>query len=201
MSYIKFAKYLPAAFAMVAGCAGAPATQTRGETRDDVTTAAVADQEIELFRRAITSLNNAELDRARTDFQQLARSRPALAGPWINLALIDIKKNDFAAAETHLAKALERNPGMPQAYNMLGFIEVARGNMSKAMEHYQKAVALKQDYALAYYNMGLLHDIYLHDTAKAVQHYKRYLELTNHQDKKTADWVAELERGLARSTP
>lgn len=163
-------------------------------------TAETADKEITLFQQAITSLNNAELEKAESDFKALTKSRPGLAGPWLNLALIDIKKKDMASAEKNLAVALERNPSMPQAYNMLGFIETSKGSMTKAVAHYQKAISLKSDYAIAHYNLALMHDIYLHDNATAVTHYKRYLELTNNQDKRTADWVAELERGLARGS-
>lgn len=196
MSYIKS---FPALLFVLTGCVSAPRYEpTDAASPVDSSTSAAADKELALFQQGITSLNNAQLDRAESDFRELTRSRPGLAGPWINLALIDVKKKNFADAEKNIAKALERNPRMPQAYNMLGFIEVAKGNMVKAAENYQKAIALKSDYALAHYNIALLHDIYLHDIAAAVQHYKRYLELTNHQDKKTTDWVTELERGLAR---
>lgn len=183
----------------IAGCASAPGHDSLDSTSPiDSSTVALAEKELALFQQGITSLNNVQLERAESDFKELSRSRPGLAGPWINLALIDVKKKNFDDAERNVAKALERNPRMPQAFNILGFVEVSRGNMNKAVEHYRKAISLKTDYAIAYYNMALLHDIYLHDIATAVQHYKRYLELTNHQDKKTSEWVTELERGLAK---
>ena len=184
------------------GCAGAPReAASTGDNAIEPTAAAVADREIALFQQALASLNGAELERAAAGFTELTQTRPGLAGPWLNLALIDIKKNDFAAAERNIAQALKHNPNMPQAHNLLGFIEVARGNMATAVTHYQKAIALKGDYALAYFNMALLHDIYLHDLPVAVENYRRYLELTGNQDKKTADWLAELERNMARAKP
>ena len=194
-------------FAMVlsfalGGCAGVQRGVTpAGNAAIDAGAAAVADQEIALFQRALASLNDAELDRAAAGFKELTQSRPGLAGPWVNLALIDIKKNDLAAAENHIAQALAHNPRMPQAYNLLGFIEVEKGDMAAALTHYRKAIALKNDYALAYFNMALLHDIYLHDIPVAIEHYKRYLELSGHQDKKTVEWLAELERTMARTKP
>lgn len=197
----------PALFALIVlaalgGCAGVPReTPPGGNDIVEPTTAAVADQEIALFQHALASLNGADLDRAAAEFNALTKSRPGLAGPWVNLALVDIKKNDLPAAEQNITRALAQNPRMPQAYNVLGFIEVAKGNMAAAVTHYRKAIALKGDYALAYFNMALLHDIYLHDIPTAVQNYKRYLELTGNQDKKTADWLAELERTMARAKP
>ena len=181
------------------GCAGTPIHQEHQvPVLANGATAETADKEIALFQQAITLLNNAELEKAESDFTALAKIRPGLAGPWLNLALIDLKKKDMASAEKNVAIALERNPSMPQAYNILGFIALSKGSMSKAVAHYQKAVSLKTDYAIAHYNLALVHDIYLHDNATAVTHYKRYLELTNNKDKKTGDWVAELERGLSR---
>ena len=84
---------------------------------------------------------------------------------------------------------------------MRGFLELTRGNFAKAAGDYRQAIALKEDYALAHYNYALVNDIYFQDMKMAVRHYKRYLELTQNQDKKTADWVLELERNLAKGLP
>ena len=184
------------------GCAIAPREAVpTGDIAIAPTAAAVADREIALFHQALASLNGAELDRAAAGFTELTKTRPGLAGPWVNLALIDIKKNDLAAAEKNIAQALVHNPRLPQAYNLLGFIEVAKGNMASAVTHYRKAIDLKNDYAMAYFNMALLHDIYLHDIPVAVENYNRYLALTDNRDKKTAEWLAELERSMARGKP
>lgn len=187
---------------VLGGCAGVPREPAAGgEVVGDGGTAATAEREIALFQQALASLNAAELDRAAAEFAELTRARPGLAGPWLNLALIAAQKNDFATAEKHVTQALAHNPRMPQAHNLLGLIEVNRGNMAAAARHYREALALNGDYALAHFNMALLHDIYLHDIPIAVQHYKRYLALTNNGDKKTADWLAELERSLSRGQP
>lgn len=185
---------------LLSGCAGAPRQQTPAQVAptDDTAAAATAEREIALFQQAITALNNQQLDRAEADLKTITQNRPELAGPWVNLALLHVRKKNLAAAQAHVTKALERNPRLAQAHNVAGYLEAANGNIAKAVAHYQKAIELKADYALAHYNIALLNDIYLHDIPTAVQHYKRYLQLTNSQDKKTADWVAELERSLTK---
>ena len=161
---------------------------------------ASADDETDLYRQAITALNNSDLDLAESGLKKIIKSRPEFAGPGINLARINIKRNDIDNAEKNLAKARERNPKMPQVFNMLGYIDISRGQYKKAADDYRQAIALKEDYAMAHYNLALLHDIYLQDMKASVRHYKRYLELTNNQDKKTADWVLELERTMSKGT-
>jgi tetratricopeptide (TPR) repeat protein len=195
-------KSLPFLLLVLTGCTAIPGQDaTSGKTVELDPLSASADEETDVYRKAITALNNAQLEQAESGFNNIIKNRPEFAGPWINLALIDIRKNNFADAEKHLAKALERNPKMPQVFNALGFVEMQRGDFTKALEHYRKAIDLKEDYALAHYNYALLQDVYLQDAKAAVQHYKRYLVLTDNQDKKTADWVLELERNPTQGSP
>lgn len=200
MSYIKLLAFV---FLILAGCATPSPQDTITPAKPGVAgslgTSAV--DETELYRKAITALNNSQLDSAETELKKLTKTRSEFSGPWINLALIDIKKNDLDGAQKNLNKALERNPKMAQVYNVRGFLELSRGNIAKAVDDYRQAIALKEDYALAHYNYALIHDIYFQDMKMAVRHYKRYLELTQNQDKKTADWVLELERNLAKGSP
>lgn len=154
--------------------------------------------EIALYGKGITYLNDNQLTDAETIFKSIIAKRPEFAGPWANLALINIKNNDLAKAQENLNQALARDPSMPQIYNMLGYIEKKKGNINKAIDYYLQAIAKKPDYAMAHYNVALLYDIYLQDLPDAITHYKRYLELDHNQDKVTADWVSELENTLKR---
>lgn len=199
MSYIK---PLAIAFLLLTGCVThSPQDATTPKSGATGSLGVTASDETELYRRAITALNNSQLDSAETELKKLTKNRSELAGPWINLALIDIKKNNLESAQKNMDKALELNPKMAQAYNVRGYLELSRGNVAKAAEDYRRAITLKEDYAVAHYNYALIHDIYFQDMKMAVHHYKRYLELTQNQDKKTADWVLELERNLAKGSP
>lgn len=167
-----------------------PATQTGKAIQD------AAKQEIALYGKAITYLNNKQYDQAETILNSITKKRPQLAGPWANLALIDINNKQLDKAKNELNKAISLDPGMSQAYNLLGYIEKQNGNINKAIVYYLQAIDKNPDYAIAHYNVALLYDIYLQDIPDAIKHYKRYLEINHDQDKKTADWVAELERTI-----
>lgn len=181
------------------GCASAPPQETSAPTgTPTAATQSLAADEIQHYREAITYLNENRLDRAEELLTGIITQRPEFAGPWVNMALVQLRKNQPDKAEQTLQRALERNPNMSQAYNLLGYIEKQRGNILKAKEHFQRAIAGKPDYAIAHYNIALLYDIYLQDIPNAIQHYKRYLELTGNQDEDTINWVSELERSLTR---
>lgn len=183
---------------LLAGCTALPRHDSDGVASAGIAAlGSSAETEVAQYRAAITALNGSQLELAQAEFQQLTKSRPELAGPWINLALIDIRNNDLEAARKHLAIALERNPKMPQAFNLRGFVELSQGSPQKAADDYRQAIALREDYAMAHFNYALVHDIYFQDLKVAVRHYRRYLELVGDQDKKTAEWVIELERQLA----
>ena len=59
------------------------------------------------------------------------------------------------------------------------------------------ALKLSPQYANALYNMALLQDIYLQNTAVAVDYYNRYLAQVK-DDEATKAWVENLAQSLGR---
>ena len=178
---------------LLAGCASAPTPPEASNTT--AKRQAEANREIAMYAIAMADIQDNKLQTAQALLTKITDKHPELAGPWANLALIDIKNKDYAKARQHVNKAL------PQAYNLLGYLDKQDGNINQAIADYQQAIAKKPDYAVAHYNVALLYDIYLQDIPNAIAHYKRYLVLTNNQDQRTADWVHELESSQKRGTP
>lgn len=193
-----YISYLLIIALLLSGCASSPQQEPAVSHKPSDSAAAQAKAEIALYGKAIAYLNDNHLDQAETILTMLTTKRPELAGPWINLALIDIRKNELDKAQQKINQALSRDPSLAQAYNLLGYIEKQKGNINKAISYYQQAIDKKPDYAIAHYNLALLYDIYLQDLPDALQHYKRYQELTHNKDKKIADWIAELENTMKR---
>lgn len=200
MYYIKRLLILTA---FLGGCASDPASVTPdrdASTAGNETKTAQAPgssaQEIALYRRAITELNNNELDKAEISFLEMVKLQPDLAGPWANLALLYIMQKKYDKAEKHIQEALNRNTKMAQALNMAGYLAEKKNQINKARNFYEQAISSKPDYAIAHYNLALVHDVYLQNLAKAVEHYERYLSLIKHEDIKTREWVQELKRNL-----
>lgn len=190
-------------FLLLSGCATGPTQITPSGSKNDAQIKNTSDAQkladenpITLYRNAITELNNNNLDTAKENFLKIIKIQPNLAGPWANLALINIKQERYKEAEKNIQTALEKNPEMSQALNIAGYIEKQKGNIIAAKKFYEQAIAKKPDYALAHYNLALLYDIYLQNIKKAVEHYQRYLSLLDHEDKKVKNWVNELKLNI-----
>lgn len=159
----------------------------------------VSAAEKHLYRQAITALNAGQLDEAESLLRTFSEQKPQFAGPLANLGLVYYKKGNKELAAETLNRALEKNSKQAHALNLLGEIAYEEGQASKAEDYYKRALAIKDDYANAHYNLALVYDIYFQDVARAVVHYRRYMELTNFDDKDTANWLEQLENSLKSS--
>ena len=159
----------------------------------------VSDAEKHLYRQAITVLNADQLETAENKLKEFSLLKPEFAGPYANLGLVYYKQGKTELARQTLNKALEKNHQQAHALNLLGQIAYDQGNAKNAEQYYQQAITINPDYANAHYNLALLYDIYYQDIARAVNHYRRYMELTGNTDNDTANWLEQLENSLKGS--
>lgn len=185
--------------ALLLGACSAPVKQQAMPEQSSVAASGeltVTAAEKHLYRQAITALNANDLDTAESLLKEFGQQKPELAGPLANLGLVYYKQGKKDLARETLLHALEKNSKQSHALNLLGEIAYEDGNAARAEEYYKKAIAIREDYANAHYNLALLYDIYFQDVAKAVKHYQRYMELTKYTDKDTANWLEQLENSL-----
>ncbi len=184
---------------ILSGCASQEVKQDElSQQEQDKAIKQTTESDLQKYGEAITLLGNGDLDKARSMLLEFSGERPELAGPWANLGLISIKQNKLDEAEAQLTKALQKNPDLAQAHNLMGYIEKSRGNIIKARDYYIRAVELKDNYALAHYNLALIYDIYIQDINKAIDHYQKYLALIKNKDKQTAEWLDQLKASLKK---
>lgn len=199
MFLIKLFTYIFAVILL--GCTATIQTESSAPRQEEGMAAEslITDAERNNYRNAITALNNNKLDLAENILKEMLGSRNNLAGPWANLGLVYLKKNDIEQALKSLDHSLQLNPKQPQALNLMGIIEYNKGNLKKAIEYYDAAILNKPDYANAHYNLALLYDIFYQDIPKAVMHYQRYMEIIDYQDEQTAIWLEQLINSLKNS--
>jgi Flp pilus assembly protein TadD len=135
-------------------------------------------------------------------FRALAQSNPELAGPHANLGVIARQAGRLPEAVRELGKATELAPGLATAWNQLGLAYRQSGEFAQARDAYEHAIALDPNYATAVLNLGVLDDLYLGDSAHALELYTRYLALTPAGDPVVAKWVADVKNRQAKpATP
>jgi Flp pilus assembly protein TadD len=100
-------------------------------------------------------------------------------------------KLDESLAEIEQAARL--SPRQPIYLNQLGIAYRQKGEFAKARDAYQRALALDPGYTAAMLNLGILYDLYLGDTQRALELYARYLSLLPNGDATVTKWVADLK--------
>jgi len=174
-----------------------PASQTSTSVRERQ---ALNEDDRIRYRESMNQLKVGSYRTAARLLTRLTTSYPRMAGPHVNLALAYYYQGDFDKAAEAANKALDLSPGLPQAHLLLGLLKIRQHEYAAAEKHYRAAIERDGQYANAHYNLALLYDLYYQQPARAVPHYKSYLQLNNQSDTATRDWVKHLESSLKKSS-
>jgi cellulose synthase operon protein C len=83
--------------------------------------------------------------------------------------------------------------GDAHGFNHAGVTRRQAGDFKAARLAYERALEIDPAYAPALLNLGILHDLYLGDAARAAELYASYLALTPAGDGAVTKWLAELK--------
>lgn len=144
------------------------------------------------YDEALRALREGRVAQAERGFRDLAGSHPELGGPHANLGLLLRQAGRIDESAAALEKAVQASPRQPVYFNQLGITYRMQGRFTQAREAYEQAIALDPNYAAAQLNLGILHDLYLGDGARALALYDRYLALSPGGDATVSKWVADL---------
>jgi tetratricopeptide (TPR) repeat protein len=147
-----------------------------------------------LYQQALGALAAGRYPEAERGLLAVARREPQLAGPHANLGILYGRTGRPAQALASLKEAIRLNPDRAAYYNEIGVVSRREGKFDDARRYYTKALDLDPNYAYAHLNIGILYDLYLQDTEKAMQHYRRYQELTPAEAGTVTKWIADLQQ-------
>ena len=115
---------------------------------------------------------------------------------YINLAIIELNNNNIDNAANYIEKSISMNSGNYISHNLHGVILRKCGKFADATHAYSRSVSLNPDYADAYLNLAILHDVYLDSPKQALPYYEKYKSLSNGNDENIEKWLVELSRRI-----
>ncbi len=182
---------------LLVACAGGPVD-------DGATVTATAPVDVEPqarneYQKALNALRAGDEDTAIRHLTGMTRKYPNLAGAFVNLGMIYLKKGRYEDARQALEQATTIKPGDAVAQTHLGIAYRHLGEFDKAAQSYQQALSANPKYANAYLNAGILYDIYLQELNKALQYYEQYKALSGDSDNLVEKWIIDLKRRIGNN--
>ncbi len=184
--------------ALLTACAGSP-TANNSPVATISKPVDVSPEIMAQYQTAIASLKSGADSTALAQFTAVTTKAPQLAGAYINIGLIHLKKQRYTEAEIAFNQAINANKQNALAQNYLGVTLREQGKFDKARQAYQQALQIDNNYADAHLNLGILFDIYLNDLPKAQEHYEKYQSLTDGKDEQVSKWITDIKQRQSKA--
>ena len=182
--------------ALVALAAGMAACGSSGTKTDAALPAGPDPVAIARYQEALVALQAGDELQAERQLQALVEACPAYAGPMVNLAMIQARRQELEPAAALLQRAVTVCEHCAVSWNQLGVVQRQQGQFDDAEQSYLKAIAADANYANARFNLAVLYELYLQRPELALDQYARFRELTA-ADSAVAEvdkWIIDLQR-------
>lgn len=150
------------------------------------------------YSRALGYMDAGDDAQAVAEFESFGNQYPDYSGPLVNLGILHSRNGRPDAAMAALERAIKICRKCAAANNQLGILQRQQGRFDEAEASYLRAISADPGYRLAYFNLGVLHDLYKGRPDLAIEYYRSYLEHeTDPKSRKLVEmWVVDLKRRI-----
>ncbi len=128
---------------------------------------------------------------------EVTEMAPGVTTPYVDLAIAYGNTGDLERARETLESAALLSPEHPLVHNELGIVYRRIGRFADARASYERALAVYSGFHFARRNLAVLCDLYLADSACALEHYEAYLDAVG-EDREVEIWVADIRNRLGQ---
>jgi cellulose synthase operon protein C len=143
------------------------------------------------FAEVMLSLKVVQYEKAIKLLSKIIAQAPNNPVPYINIALINEKKQNLTLAEENLKLAIKVDPGNPVANNEYALLFRKTGRFKEARQIYEYILDKYPNFTMAQKNLGILCDIYLKDIECALKYYSIYSGFMP-DDGPVKIWIADI---------
>lgn len=183
-------------FLFLSSCAQESVKESTGLLKPDKPQVVLATPDKRAYKKALGYIKSKRYKKALSILNKLLKKYPGAAGVLANKGVVYVKRNKLDKAESLFLKALDRNDKLVQVRNHLAVLYRKKGRFADAKDMLEAAIATDPYYATAYYNLGILYELYLQVPEKALENYQFYLDLQKKGDKRVTRWVSLLQRQI-----
>lgn len=145
--------------------------------------------------------SEADLRKAKAQFEQLLAKNPAYLGAALNSADIAYRLQQFDEARTsYLAVVAQADQQQMRfqahSLNQLGLLAREQGAFEMAEQYYREALNLEPDNPVIIRNLAILLDLYRGQLSEALVLYERYQAMQDEADAQVKDWIFDLKNRL-----
>jgi len=195
----QFFKYTQIVLAtlVISACASqpAPVTSDQASVQEKTVRPILSPQDQTRYQQALEALQSGKTDKAEGLLEALLAQYPTLAGAHVNLGIIYQSSGDDDRAMSEFDDALSINSNNTDALLQRASLWQSQGKFRRAEQDLNRLLDIDDDHRRAHFNLGVLYELYLQEYDAAIDHYERYVELSNEADVDVVKrWIMLLER-------
>lgn len=178
----------------LSGCALSTGSQARVDAIERKSVEPLGDDEQIQLARALNLARSQQYGPAMQVLQGIQKARPGVGLVDARMGWVLQQQGRDDEAKAAYRHALEKDPSEAMAANNLALMLQSEGRFNEARDLFEAGLQAHPDAPELHYNLAVLAELYLLDLPLALEHYRRYQELTDGREKEVAGWIADLER-------